>query len=232
MDSKRLFNIKKRKINHLDLISIHIPKTGGRSFYEILKFVYGNKLDNRTKRNDFFSDNQLIAKPLEVSSDVLVLHGHLYFNEIIDHIGQKTKLITWLREPVDRVISNYYFFMYRISTGKVVAKQLSKAGLSLLEYARLESERNIMSQFLEGSEFEDFYFVGDFNNYQQEVISLGKLLDWPERLPEIFENKTADLNIFNSCKTKPLEITSTMRNQIAELNQKDMSLYKKCLKLK
>ncbi|MCD4731633.1 MAG: sulfotransferase family protein [Bacteroidales bacterium] len=232
MSLKILSNNKNEIINNIELISIHIPKTGGRSFYEILKFVYGSKLDSRTKREDFFPDDQISTNTFEVPNGISVLHGHMRYNDVKDKIGRKTKIITWFRDPVDRVISNYYFLMYRISEEKIQPEQMDKAGFSLLEYARLKSERNVIGRFLDGSDLEDFFFVGDFHNFNQEVKSLGRLLGWPEKLPDIYENKTEDLNIFNFCTTKPSDITADIRNKIVELNNDDYNLYSQSIELR
>lgn len=232
MSSKYFLDTKAKIINNIELISIHIPKTAGRSFYEVLKFVYADKLDTRTKRKDYFPSSQIRNNFINLQKGTTVIHGHLKFEEISDKIGTDTKLITWMREPIERVISSYYYYMYRISVGKINPNEIHFRSLSLMEYARLKSASNTMSRFLKGSELESFYFVGDFHNFQKGIESLGKLLNWPKNLPDIFENKTADLDIYNTCKTKPHEITTTMKNEIGELNQEDIYLYNKFMKLK
>ena len=200
--------------------------------YEILKFVYGDKLDLRTKREDYFPSDQHNIGSFEVSKDISVIHGHFHYKEIKNKISRDTKLITWFREPADRVISNYYFLMYRISVGKIQPDQMDKAGFSLLEYAQLKSERNVMCKFLDGSVIDDFYFIGDFHNYYEEVRLLGSLLNWPENLPDVYENKTEALKIFNFCTTRPSDITNDMREEIIKLNNNDYILYNQSKELR
>ena len=37
----------------IELISIHVPKTGGQSFYQVLKQVYGDRLSISYRRRDY-----------------------------------------------------------------------------------------------------------------------------------------------------------------------------------
>ena len=53
----RLISSNKSNIDAVELISIHIPKTGGRSFHEVLKQVFGASLDQRYEKQHFFPED-------------------------------------------------------------------------------------------------------------------------------------------------------------------------------
>ena len=164
--------------------------------------------------------------------DITVLHGHFHFPEIQHLTGPQTKLVTWLREPADRVISNYYFLMFRIQSGKVKPEQRDKQSYSLMDYAKMDSQKNVMKKFLGDSDLDDYFFAGDFHEYAKEINHLLNRLGYKGKVPEIHENKTHDLNIYKLCTTQPGDITDTMKDEIREMNQADIHLYNTMLELK
>lgn len=217
----------------LELISIHIPKTGGRSFYEILSQVYGSALDQRQSRKDFLPG--LINQHLDdsLSSDIKVIHGHLTVeqaNKVI--IKFHPKVVTWVRNPIDRIISNYYFFMKRIRDGKAAEKQKKKINFSLIEYARLPSRRNKMVEILHGLPLEEFYFIGIFEQFENDIRELATKLGWPKphKVPHINDGSFFKYN--NDCTTQYNDIDEQMRHEIASFNKFDIKLYKDIKKIR
>ncbi|MFT6020599.1 MAG: hypothetical protein ACI9CQ_003405, partial [Saprospiraceae bacterium] len=87
----------------LDLISIHIPKTGGTSFYQILQQVYGEELSISYRRKDY---NEVIQRGLDlaktINEEIKIFHGHLCYEELRTiHQNSNAKVICWLRDPVE-----------------------------------------------------------------------------------------------------------------------------------
>ncbi|MCF6171090.1 MAG: sulfotransferase family protein [Bacteroidales bacterium] len=221
-------------VDDVGLISIHIPKTAGRSFYETLKFVYGSELDARTKRKDYFLHPEQMNQSFSLYPGIKVIHGHLYYSEIrfIHKKNNSVKLICWLRNPVDRVISHYYFFLKRISEGKVQAAQLHKADFSLIEFARLDSVRNVISRFVDGLSLDDFFFIGHVESFQTDLNLLANKLQWPSGLPVVHVNKRDKLTSNQIAKTKYEGVSNSIRNEIWELNREDVKVYEQSLELK
>jgi hypothetical protein len=210
----------------IEIISIHIPKTAGTAFYHALKKQYGSALSPSYKRKHIKTlieeNSQSSTKSFEKYT---ILHGHVRLDEVgILYPSSTAKLITWVREPVDRLISNYYFFKHRLENPEinpeVFEKNKHRINESLLEYARLDDNRNRMAWFLNGINIEDFFFIGVMEYFDQELLTLSKMLDWKhfELPPKInLSPKTHDI--------VPIEI----RNEIAALNQKDMLIYQQIL---
>ncbi len=218
-------------IINIELVSIHIPKTGGSSFYEVLKHVYGSSLDPRTKRKDFFSNPALPEQSIDLYQGKKAIHGHLHYSEV-KHIvdrNKSVKLITWLRDPVERVISHYFFFINRIHEGKVKPQQNHKINFTLLEFARLESSRNVICKFLKGVDLNDFYFIGHIEKFQADLRLLSEKMNWPFGIQPHHVNKRNALSAGEKAKTKFKTITDAMRKEISELNREDTSLYNKSL---
>lgn len=129
-------------------------------------------------------------------------------------------IITWLRDPVDRVISNYYYLSKilrkELQEEKKELNILKKMQRSLLEYASAEGSRNRMHKFLGDLNIEDFKFVGLVEQYDEDVKELGHLLGW-ENAHVVEVNRTGSKN--------KAFVDQEMRNRIAELNSLDIEIY-------
>ena len=168
----------------MDLISLHIPKTGGTSYYDILKQVYGPALDRRYRRRDYLAAAQLPGGLEQaIAANAKVLHGHFHYPEI-KTLHQRTgaKLVTWLRDPVERVCSNFRFFKYRLENTEVnpqnYERNKHRIQETLLEYASLPECQNVMTRFTTGASLEDFFFIGLQERFTKDVHLLGKQLNW------------------------------------------------------
>ncbi len=128
----------------IELISLHIPKTGGRSVRRVLKNIYGDSLDLRHEKNEFFPDNKQ-TPPLDpgVPQHIRAIHAHLSIRQFMPIIeAHRPRVITWVREPVERLISNYYFFMKRIRLNLNIAEnQLGKKDYSFLNMPGRQEKR-------------------------------------------------------------------------------------------
>jgi hypothetical protein len=218
------------RTNRLQLISIHIPKTAGTSFRNTLKGVYG---EHAVKRLDI----DLIHQQLKVEQETFtekklprgtkVIHGHFSYALLSQQleISPKTPVITWLRDPVERVISNYHYLAKRLAAelneeGKGL-NILSKMQKTLLEYAYSELNRNRISKFMEGMSLSDCAFVGITECYQQDLASLSQLLNW-KSYPNFHHNATGQ---------RPV-VSEMEREVIRSWNQADMALYEEALSLR
>jgi hypothetical protein len=217
----------------IELISIHIAKTGGKSLYGILRNEYGEKLDARTRRVDYFPDKDYSKSlTVRIPDEVRVLHGHLHYSHIEDVCNMyNPKIITWLREPVERVISNYYFMIQRANDDGKKHPQYHKRNHTLLEYAR-DSVPNKMSKCLEGIDLEALYYFGFQESFNDDVKTLAKKLGWTKNIPDIYLNAGISFDSINSAPTRKKDITDAMKNEIAELNKKDILLYEKAKSIK
>ncbi len=89
------------------LISIHIPKCGGQSLTQVLKHWYGD---------NFFKHYQPTGGPppkkLPLRPEVCI-HGHFQSTAglgVKDYYPEAEQFITFLRDPLDIHISNYFFW--------------------------------------------------------------------------------------------------------------------------
>lgn len=215
--------------HQLKLISVHIPKTAGTSFRNTLRTVYGEdhvvRLDI-TLEEEHIRLNEMAWNGPRLSSRIKVAHGHFsptlfqkYFR------ATEADFITWLRHPVERVISNYFYLVKRLEEELQEEQKglniLSKLQRSLEEYASAPLNQNRMSKFLSGRSLEDFAFVGIQEHYEADLQRLAQLLNWP-LAPHFKHNVTG----------KSYEVSTDIRRQIAAYNEEDMRLYEKGLALR
>jgi hypothetical protein len=105
------------------LVLLHIPKTAGMTLAGILQYVYGDAFrggvgesrflpDDRRMPNVFSRPQHVEArlKSLRAKGSVRALSGHLTFGWV-DRLPANSRWITVLRDPVERTLSQYYYFV-------------------------------------------------------------------------------------------------------------------------
>ncbi len=110
------------------IIFLHIPKTGGRSLQNILlrRYSKDEAIVNAHGRLD-----EIAAWPEERKRRIRYLQGHFIYGAHAV-LPQQCRYITMLREPVDRVVSHYYYI--RRSVNHPLNKIVNDNNMSLDEY--------------------------------------------------------------------------------------------------
>jgi hypothetical protein len=99
------------KNKDINLLFIHIPKTGGSS----LEIYFSNKFNitlNNKSLFDFIKDKKLLNKNLQIKSSL----QHITYNQIIEYSKifdinfDNIKIITIVRNPYERIVSDLFFF--------------------------------------------------------------------------------------------------------------------------
>lgn len=221
-------NMGGRKMNkNIQLVSIHIPKTAGTSFRNTLKSIYGEEAVVRVdieKTGEHIRVNQEDYAENRLPPHTRVVHGHFRPTHLYAYfpIPEEVPIITWLRDPVERVISNYYYLARRLAEELDEERKglniLSKMQRTLIEYARDENNQNRMKKFLRGVTLEELTFVGIQEYYSEDLAVLAELFGWAS-VPEFKDNVT----------TRKYDVSSADRAEIAALNADDVALYQRAL---
>lgn len=206
----------------LELISIHIPKTAGTSFYHCLQCVYGPDISISYKRRDvqpLLHNGQIPAMAVQ---HLRAIHGHFKYREVRQlHHATQAKVICWLRDPVARVISNFRFFKAGLNNPQRnppdYKRNKHRIDEDLITYARRPENRNRMSDFLAGIAPEELFFVGRQSHYTDDLQRLRQLLGWPAVQP---------VSLNRSAVAEPtIEVTEL--EAIRALNPLDVALWEK-----
>lgn len=209
----------------LELISIHIPKTGGTSFRLVLEEVYGKK--NIQQWYSPARHNESIV----LDKSARVLHGHIslkiYRKLVSDYpFCTETPVITWIRDPVERLISEYYYF-YNVISDQLSSYMNKTPGLknrmvrTLIEYARFYAKRNMYPRYLSPgwAEKGQLLFVGQTEQFQDDIIRLSKIMDW-NSVPYFDENQTKEKK----------ELSDHEQSIVLSSVRQDSEIYQKLLK--
>ncbi len=219
------------------VISIHIPKTGGTTFAEVLKKIYGNTLwldyghcytitdfGSPTLPMQFFRLSRRLNTWLNRPKlrRIRCIHGHFSMSRHLSRFPNHST-ITWLRHPVQRVISAYTELssVPHKTKRNTLAQLVQTRGLTLEEFAHLEGARNIMSKFLRGVDIEDLAFIGIQEYYDLCLKNFFKIIGV----------NPFEVRKFNVRSSDTRNIDKSVFNEILSLNELDATLYQKCLRL-
>lgn len=208
----------------VELIFLHLPKTGGSSMLQSLIHVYGPNRVRHFERDDCLRLNEEGKKISEVLSDeVKVIHGHFYYEEVADIVERDgPRLLTFMRNPNDRLISNYYWWKHTIRENPAHPAR-DRANETLKVYASRPETQNRMARFLRGSSLDQFFFIGFLETFEEDLARLAALLNWPEA-PRFHEKK-----LKKSPGGAKKAASWWLLRRIEKINSEDWQIYRQAL---
>lgn len=214
------------------IISVHLPKTAGTSFAAALEHHFGAKLlrdyvdlpinTPQYDRNRKALQNSLCNAEKELR-DTECIHGHfLPVKYLLLSNKRKISFVTWMRNPVERVLSHYHFWKRSFSpeTAPPLHKRVIEEKWSLERFCLGAELKNIYFQFLYGFPLEYFSFVGISEFYDDDFAFFAE-----HYLESFIEPKK--LNVGNEVGGHQIE--ESLRNEIEQFHSKDMELYQRAL---
>lgn len=146
------------------VISVHVPKCAGTSFRRILSDICGARI--WFNYGTIFSRDQ--ARLDLVPQGTSFIHGH-FIADAFDDLYPRRRLVTWVRHPVERLVSNYNHFLRSPDMRDDCCRALHKQGLSLRQFADLVWMQNETSRYLAKKRLEDFEFVGITERFAESM---------------------------------------------------------------
>lgn len=207
------------------IFSIHIPKTAGTSFRNALAERYGPALalyygakDRKTHPLLRVPRKAIVSRlPLLEAEGVAVLHGHYAARFVEAAIDDPAKQVwTWLRDPVERVLSHHAFYAERPVEARL-GSEVRDGGLPLLDFAARGVMRDVQRSYLGDLSPGDLAFVG-----VTERFELGLAMLFGDEAPRLTRR-------FNATAERA-EADRTVRDAIAALNARDVELYAEALR--
>lgn len=205
----------------MDLVSVHVPKTGGHAFCNLLVHHYG--LERIVK--DYENTDIRTITPSH-----RVIHGH--FGVVKYHgLFPEARRVAWVRHPVSWVLSYYYYSKSVYHQGVCpVNYRLHEENLSLSDFAHHPLIRNICSrQYLFGAELSDFAFLGIQERFREDVADFSRMMGWEPVDPGV-DNANPQQG-YHLLIARHLSDKGLVRD-LERLNSDDMALYERALALR
>src|SRR5688572_23650392 len=173
------------------LISVHLPKCAGTSFLKVLGVQYGSRLmldygeipldPESLFQKDFaaWADKQKPCLTQDFSR-VSAVHGHFWAGKYDEALPGALR-ITFLRDPIRRLVSHYYYWKSKPSLPNSLHRAFVEKNASLLEFAEFPIMQNVYTKtFLRGYPLDRFAFVGICESLTDDIQRLRRQLGWPE----------------------------------------------------
>jgi len=207
---------------------VHVPKTAGICFKINLQKFY-----EESRSLHVYLPEHLEGKSID---DYDLVTGHI--QPMKDDLSDDRLLVTWLRNPVDRLVSQYFYFNhYNTSNSDSESNQqyhstvdISRFYEKIEEHTSKEENRNIIyKDYFYYLDIDDFDFIGvyeDFHNDQNLFFQkfFGQSID--------FQFLTNINTMIDKSRSNNYDIDPNLRKRIEQCNPRDMDLYHRVLELK
>lgn len=164
----------------MTIISLHLPKTAGTSFKTSLSDHFGasyreDYADQAISKTPFERCRQALWRSVSIAAKgiegVDCVHGH-FLPVKYRALGWRQNLIfiTWMREPVARLVSHYNYWQasYDPDTAAPHHRQVIEQRWSLEAFCLSEKFRNIYAKYLWHFPLEQFAFIGISEHYEED----------------------------------------------------------------
>ena len=217
------------------IFSIHIPKTAGTtlSFYyqNVIKdmsflyecgkcgcYIMNSKLEeiweNKKCENHLDLDS---AKSKILNSNFKLVHGHYKIENFLDIKSDNDSIITWLRDPYKKVISDYFFLQ----------QEREFEDMTLLDEIEsfIEIRKNTYRYYLGNINLKDIKFIGIVEDFENDFKYMCDLFN----IPFLGIPEKENASKYDSDKLKKFE---KMKNYIVSINDDDYEIYNKSKSIK
>jgi hypothetical protein len=219
------------------LIFLHIPKAGGSTLHRIIEKQY--EPSTIFTIPSFYSSKEEFRQAAEFQlKEIKVLKGHMFFG-LPDVLPNPSTYITLLRDPVERIISHYYYVLR--TPIHYLYKDVKAKNMSLKEYAcsglSVELD-NGQTRLISGFNFRDhsqpasqemlevakqnlksqFAVVGSVENFNKTLMLLKKEFGW--KMPFYVKQNTTKNRLLKE------RVSKETLDVIKKHNELDIELYR------
>lgn len=216
------------------LISVHVPKTAGSTFSVLLRKHFGKGLHldygpgheatTDLIRDAFYESPGDRDRARTVLEDAFTrnklgcVHGH-FQAEKYHRLFPEADFIFWVRDPVERLLSNFYFFRRYPELGNEIVRRVHEGRINIREFAEREEFRNVHVKMIRNVPMERFAFIGLCESYDASVHRFADRFGI--RPPRKRGVRSQNINA-----RKPRLSDEKLRGYIRSLNREDEELYR------
>jgi hypothetical protein len=217
------------------LISLHLPKTAGESFYNSLRDHYGDRLlrDYDDKpintppcRRNLKAMTGAALSPFRPYRPYECIHGH--FLPLKYRFIPNAVFITWMRNPLERLASHYHWWFrsFDPETAPPLRRKVVRENWSLEQFCFAPEFRNFYSQFLWGFPLDAFSFIGITEYFQDDLAYFHRQFLNEDRFT-VYEKKTNPV--------RPAESyfkDEGFRKEVMIYHSADLDIYRRALEMR
>jgi hypothetical protein len=156
----------------LELVSVHFAKSGGTSLWAGLKNFYGDGIFS-DQEHDPCNSSQKFNPVRKLPKSVRAVHGHI--RPDLYPLAPETKLITFLREPAEKLLSSYYFWLNLPPCGSPEHDAFLANRPDIFEYSEQVAGVAVSSYF-GGFDMERFDLIGFHDHRVEHLARLSEML--------------------------------------------------------
>lgn len=205
-----------------------MPKCAGTSTIHLMNKFAGGQDIQWQPNVDFLrpvsARNELISlyktQPVLVSGNPIIV-GHMFPIKYISqsNLSKGSRLVTILRDPIERLISHYNFFKENTFPGHYLWERFQLQGGSFKEFAFSPEMQNIYSSYVSGVDIELFTYIGVYEDLDVSVKTCLDLFDisYPEGVVIPVKNKTNSKSV--------IDIPSGLEQSLKAFHSDDYAIY-------
>jgi hypothetical protein len=218
------------------IISVHFPKTAGTSFGAALETRFGaaflrDYADLPINTPEYERNRTALQVALSNAekdfTGVECIHGHfLPVKYLLMATKREVTFVTWMRNPVERVLSHYYFWRrsYDPETAPRLHRKVMEENWTVEQFCLSSQLKDLYGKFLWGFSIENFDFMGITEFYDQDFPYFSKRflgLDLEIKKINMGDRAGGDYPIDKS-----------FRKQVEAFHERDMDLYRRALEMR
>jgi hypothetical protein len=206
------------------LVSVHIPKTGGTAFGELLASHFGPSLlqdyDDRPLSHPAAwrlasAIARIPAQPARLAG-YRAVHGHFL---AVKYLAARGDVVTWLRDPAQRVLSRYHHYLRDVAAGRELQRVAGlRPGLELAEFIELPRFQDTMAKYFSGFPLRRVRCFGFSDDMAEGLARMHRLLGLDLGPPDV-------VNANPSRDGDGYDIPEALRRRIEKLNAGDYRLW-------
>ncbi len=218
----------------MTVVSVHVPKAAGTSLFEAFKGAFGEasvqRIDDdpldplslcRIDPSSYLETARRVGAP----DGAAVLHGHFWARRF-DFMPDAVK-ITVLRDPVERMLSHYFFWRHSRRRGHGLLDYVRDHELTIEQFARLPSIARIYGGvFFRDVDPASFDFIGNTGTLHAELPHLSTAVGRELVMPHVNESPEPEY----SRELAAVHENTRLMERLREILAEDIAWYEHALR--